>query len=76
MAASAGASHCEPSISPPDISTPTGHYIDYDVCQPVCLATMEIWQESNGIDGLQTDEDAECAHSPGAEDTLILRVRQ
>lgn len=77
LIAPAGAQNCEWGGSPPELSTPTGHYVDNDLCQPACLASVWIYQESNGIDGLQRGDEV-VDHTCGGKfpaDTLLLKVQ-
>lgn len=66
-------SHCETQVEP-EPATPTGHYLDNRLCQPGCKADADLWEESNGIAGLQTDADVIWSHGGVRADTLLLRV--
>ena len=53
VAMPAGADHCVTySTSSPEVDA-GGYYVDNDVCQPGCIFSIWIYQESNGISGLQ-----------------------
>lgn len=52
-------------------------YIDLNFCQPECHPNIDLWiyQESNGISGLQRDDkvvDDTCGGAAGAGDTIIF----
>lgn len=58
----AGAEECVPTTSEPEIDTgETGfgrYYVDNDVCQfDGCAFSVWVYQESNGIDGLQRNDE-------------------
>lgn len=52
LLAPARADECVPT-GPSHEAEVGGFYVDNDLCQPECLASAWIYQESNGIDGLQ-----------------------
>ena len=56
LAGAAWADECEPTTSNPEIEV-LGFYIDNDVCQPECLFSIWIYEESNGIEGLQRSDE-------------------
>jgi hypothetical protein len=73
LPASAGA--CTMTTSSPELVLPGGIYVDNDACQPECLFSAWIYQESNGIDGLQRgDEDVDdtCGGTAGDSDTILF----
>ncbi len=47
---------CTPTTSEPEFDV-AGFYVDNDVCQPNCLFSIWIYQESNGIEGLQRGDE-------------------
>lgn len=57
---------------------PTGvgprYYIDHDDCDSRCMMSMWVYEESNGVDGLQRGDEVEddTCHGMIAPDTLIL----
>lgn len=59
------AQECEPSTSTTDetqtvitAETPAGtFYVATDHCQPECIFSVWVFQESNGIDGLQRNDE-------------------
>lgn len=54
--ASAMATHdCVPTTSAPEIDV-AGFYVDNDLCQP-CMWSIWVYQESNGIEGLQRGDE-------------------
>ena len=71
---------CEPVTSIPEIDTgptPAGHwYVDHDVCQPECPNPTWVYEESNGIDGLQRNDEMVDDTCGGviASDRLALKV--
>lgn len=43
----------------PEVTLPANgsvYYVDNDLCQPECLSSLWIYEETNGIDGLQRDD--------------------
>lgn len=46
---------CIPNGPTPEVVA-QGYYLDNDVCQPECAASVWLYQESNGIDGLQRQD--------------------
>lgn len=50
------AAGCEPTTAEPEVAQ-QGYYIDNDACQPECIVSIWIYQESNGIDGLQRSDE-------------------
>lgn len=68
---------CELTGPTPDVSSPTGHYVDASFCQPDCLVSLVVYEESNGVEGLQRQDravDDTCGGKAGEGDTLILGV--
>lgn len=65
------------ATSEPEVSF-FGFYVDNSLCQPDCAVAIVVYQESNGIDGLQrrdsiVDDTFEC--EPSCEpDTLLLEL--
>lgn len=57
LAAPVGADECVPTTSNPEIDAPFGAgdhtYIDNDLCQPDCIFSVWVYQETNDIPGLQ-----------------------
>lgn len=76
LAAGARASeNCEASPEVDTGDTPVGrYYVDNDPCQPDCLFSVWVYQESNGEDGLQRhDQFDDCSGAPGpGPDTLLF----
>lgn len=54
--------------------TPAGRfYVDNDFCQPGCLFSVWVYQESNGYDGLQrSDETLEWDPDSCPSDTILF----
>lgn len=46
---------CEPIDPSPELEV-AGYYLDSDLCQPECVASVWLYQESNGIGGLQRQD--------------------
>jgi hypothetical protein len=68
------AQDCEMTTSIPEAAA-GGFYVDNDLCQPVCLFSIWIYQESNGIEGLQRGDevvDDTCGGAAGEADTIIF----
>lgn len=81
VAATGAAHHCEaPSATPADVSTENHlglpvYYIDEDfICQLECWGSVWVYQESNGVAGLQrADENAnDTCHGMIQGDTLVF----
>lgn len=71
------AQDCVP-VPPESEMSVGGLYVDNDLCQLDCVASVWIYQESNGIDGLQRN-DAGADDTCGgviAADTLLASVHQ
>ncbi|HUR70053.1 MAG TPA: hypothetical protein VM370_12480 [Candidatus Thermoplasmatota archaeon] len=55
------ADECVATTSDPEVDTgETGvgrFYVDNDVCQPECLFSIWLYQETNGVDGLQREDE-------------------
>jgi hypothetical protein len=73
-------SGCEMTTSYPEVDTGIGiagaprYYVDYDQCQP-CMWSLYVYEESNGIDGLQRGDevvDDTCAGAAGPSDTIVF----
>ena len=71
---------CEPTSSNPEITTPgcgvsddACFYVDNDLCQP-CMFSIWIYQESNGIPGLQRGDEVVDDTCGGAiqSDTIVF----
>lgn len=74
MAAPAFAAGCEMTTSAPEAAA-GGLYVDNDLCQPDCLFSAWVYQESNEIDGLQRGDevvDDTCGGAAGESDTIIF----
>lgn len=67
------AAGCDPSTSEAEVAQ-GGFYVDNDACQPECIYSIWIYQESNGIDGLQRGDEVVDDTCDGAieSDTIIL----
>ena len=67
------AGHCTNWSTTPATAV-AGHYVTYDVCQPSCLASIWVYEESNGRSGLQRDDgyvDNTC-HGMIYPDTIVV----
>lgn len=66
--------HADPEVDTGE--TPVGrYYVDNEFCQPDCLFSIWVYQESNGEEGLQPhDEFEECGsfEDPYESDTIII----
>lgn len=86
IAVPANAAECVPTTSEPEIDSTRDlslglqmpdeaprFYVDNDMCQP-CHGTIWIYQESNGIDGLQRNDEFHDDTCGGAiqSDTIIF----
>ena len=78
IAIPAGAAHCTaPNTEAPEVDTTAvggAHYVDNDLCQPECIFSIWIYEESNGISGLQRGDevvDSTC-HGMIESDTIIF----
>lgn len=65
----------EPEVDTGD--TPAGrYYVDNEACQPDCLFSIWVYQESNGQDGLQRCEDWDhesgCGYGNCNPDAIML----
>lgn len=47
------AAPCQPTTSEALLETPDGHYVVGDVCIGSCLFPARLYEEANGLDGLQ-----------------------
>jgi hypothetical protein len=56
VALPAMAQECTPTTSVPEVDA-GGFYVDNDLCQPTCVFSIWIYQESNGILGLQRGDE-------------------
>jgi len=78
IAMPAGADHCvDFTTSAPeatDSSTGTTYYVDNDLCQPECIYSIWVYEESNGIDGLQRGDEVvdDTCHGLIEADTIIV----
>lgn len=71
------AEECVPIGAAPDVAF-SGFYLEQDACPPGCAASVWIYQESNGMAGLQRS-DAVADHTCGgalAPDTLVAGSRR
>jgi hypothetical protein len=72
----AGADHCETwSTSKPDTTSSDGrYYVDNDMCQPECIFSIWLYEESNGYDGLQRGDEVvdDTCHGMIDSDTIIF----
>ena len=75
-AGAARAEHCAEATPEVTLDTPVGtFYVDNELCQPDCLFSVWIYQESNGQEGLQrgdetcTDDDECCGQEA---DTIVF----
>lgn len=72
--------HCDFTVSPnPEIDTgetPLGtYYVENDLCQPECTSALWVYEESNGIAGLQRgDVHWDDNHCGIRSDTIIAEV--
>ncbi|HUR69150.1 MAG TPA: hypothetical protein VM370_07870 [Candidatus Thermoplasmatota archaeon] len=61
VALPAALADCELTTSAPEVdtgATPAGQfYVDNDACQPTCIYSIWIYQESNGVAGLQRSDE-------------------
>jgi hypothetical protein len=74
IAIPAFAQECELTTSSPEVDA-AGFYVDNDACQPDCGYSIWIYQESNGIAGLQRGDevhDDTCGGAAGESDTIIF----
>lgn len=67
------AAGCEPTTSEPEV-TQGEYYVDNDACQPECIFSIWVYQESNGIAGLQRSDEQVDNTCGGAieSDTIIV----
>ena len=56
IALPAALADCTPTTSTPEVSA-GGLYLDNDLCQPVCLFSIWLYQESNDMEGLQRGDE-------------------
>lgn len=65
---------CTPSTTSPELSVLDTLYVDYDDCAMACSFSVWIYQESNGIPGLQRQDSVRDNTCGGtiAPDTLIF----
>ncbi|HUR69148.1 MAG TPA: hypothetical protein VM370_07860 [Candidatus Thermoplasmatota archaeon] len=54
-AASASAAGCAPTTSHPELEN-DGMYVDNDACTLDCILSIWVYEESNGMPGLQRDD--------------------
>lgn len=78
LAGSAIAEGC-PTTQDPTLTLPTPvgtYYVQNDACQPECLFSIWVYEESNGKEGLQRGDetcvDDGCCGGPDQPDTIIL----
>lgn len=76
---SASADHCVVWAGPhPEIvtgETPLGSfYADNDLCQPECMFSLWVYQETNGIDGLQRGDSVvnDTCHGTIPADSIVV----
>ena len=79
LVGSTDAEHCTTwSTSHPeiDLGDSMGYYIDNDLCQPECLFSIWIYNESNGIPGLQRGDEVvdDTCHGMIESDTLPCQL--
>lgn len=81
LAVPAGADHCtEPAQSEHELNTCVANvaapcfYFDNDACQPECGFNVWIYQESNGVPGLQRGDEYtdDTCHEMVPADTIIF----
>lgn len=81
LSAPALAWHCEePTTSPAEIDTclaprtPSCVYVDIDPCQPECGPLIWVYQESNGVPGLQRGDEIvdDTCHGEIEADTIVF----
>lgn len=63
---------CEPRTTTPELEVLGLYYVDYDDCDHACPPWLWIYEESNGVPGLQRDDEMQldtCGYFPG--DTLV-----
>ena len=68
------AAHCtEWSTSAPEVDLANEYYVDFDHCEP-CMDTFWVYDESNGLPGLQRDDEiwSDTCHGMIAPDTVIF----
>lgn len=51
------AQECTPTTSDPEVDVGGVYYIDNDWCQPTCMFSIWIYEEANGIEGLQRGDE-------------------
>jgi len=73
IAVPVSAQDCEPSNADAEVDL-GGLYVDNDPCQPECLFSIWVYQETNGIEGLQRGDEVEDNTCGGQieSDTIIL----
>jgi hypothetical protein len=80
LLAPAAAQGCQMTSSNPEVDTglpvdgAPRFYVDNDLCH-FCLFSIWVYQESNGIDGLQRGDevvDDTCGGAAGASDTIVF----
>lgn len=76
IAVPAFADGCELTTSNPEVAA-GGFYVDNDLCQVdgTCIFSIWIYQETNGIDGLQRNDDVHddtCDGAAGESDLIIF----
>jgi len=78
IAMPAGADHCVGyTTSAPEVADSTSgatYYVDNDLCQPDCIFSIWVYEESNAIDGLQRGDEVidDTCHGLIEADTIIL----
>lgn len=76
FSAQAGWHHCW-YVPAPEVTLPANgsvYYVDNDLCQLVCLSSLWIYEETNGIDGLQRDDPMWAPCPLIAADTIVASV--
>ena len=72
LAAPVGAEHCTSyTTSWPEV-TYDPYYVDHDICQPDCFNAINVYEETNGIAGLQRGDEMvdDTCHGQILPDTL------
>ena len=79
LVSSGTADHCEGwNGHQPEVDTgptPAGrYYVDNDLCQPECLLSVWVYEESNNMEGLQRGDEVvdDTCHGMIASDTIIF----
>lgn len=73
---STDAEHCTTwSTSHPEVSV-DGFYVDNDVCQPECVFSIWLYEEGNGIPGLQRGDEVvdDTCHGMIESDTVPCKL--